>query len=479
MVRWALVVACVVIIGLGSAGVGGELTGFAYSALWLDLSGSAVNTMNFFGVIDIDYRMGEFTLGSTAIVYSGVGLTDLMFDAYGWLGSVYGSSIVVFDASGSQSEALTAWTSIAWLEIAGVDLYAFSSLGRDYRSSEIGIGYALGGQGMAGDISLAVEAQFNMVDPVPYLPPLTSGSCLQPPFLVEGYRLAARGWSCQLYEPGTNFFQGFLLPGGMNWLFPRYGLVGQPSCCSWFSGFDFVANIPFGCLDLWAHGRFSCDLGFDFIEFETYDIELLSWLELDFLQVRFTVQTKSLSSDFDLILFESVCIDPIFELEIEDMGVKGITLRGLVAAYEVSPGVLFKAGTIIQPDDPADNHGYSFDAQGDPWPCMGDPDVEPEILCPPYWSLGALPTSGYDEYIAIIVDGDSCCGGAFMFSIFNWFDTGDDDLYGPPDPAGIFDWEASEVSFSVGIGSNFTLLGGLSVTNEDLGYLKIGVEFLF
>jgi len=112
---------------------------------------------------------------------------------------------------------------------------------------------------------------------------------------------------------------------------------------------------------------------------------------------------------------------------------------------------------------------------------MGDPDVDPDIVCPPYicnsWSFTRY--AQYDEYLAIIVDGASCCGGAFTVSIFNWFDAGDDNLQFGANPAGVFDWEQTEIAFSVGIGANITLLGGLSVTSDDLEYLKIVAQFVF
>jgi hypothetical protein len=484
--RRASVVCVLLVFSMCVTGTARSFSGLAYSALWLDLSGSDVNmatdggSQGFFGVIDVEYGTYGLTFGGTAILSAGVGLRTLLFDAAGWLGAIHVSSFLHISAAYERFEQ---WSNFAWLTISNVDFYALLELqnvGVD--PFAIGLGCALGAQTNLGLSSIAIEAQFNLERPVQYRPIGLAGlgGLSSFPYVFESYRWETRGWSCLKFEPGTNFFQGWLSCGGESWERPWPNDVAEAECGPGFSGLDILANLPLACLDLWAHVQFTCDLGFSFLEVEAYDIELLSWLELDFLEIRFTTQEKSLSYDFDLVLLDRVCIDPIFELVLDGTELDGIILRGLTTAYEISPGVLLKAGTIFQPEDPGELSGnhYYFDPRGNPWPWMGNPDVEPDLICPPAcsWWRGEWYVQ-YDEYVAIIVDGDSCCGGGFMVSIFNWFDIGDDNPYG--DAAGILDWEETVVDLSVEIGSTLTLVGGFSVYNEDLNYMKIGFQVLF
>ena len=76
-----------------------------------------------------------------------------------------------------------------------------------------------------------------------------------------------------------------------------------------------------------------------------------------------------------------------------------------------------------------------------------------------------------------LTNGDSCCGGGFSFSVFNWFDIDDDNIYG--DAPGMFGWEETVFDLSVDIGTNVTLLSGISWLDEGLRWIKMGVMVEF
>jgi len=79
--------------------------------------------------------------------------------------------------------------------------------------------------------------------------------------------------------------------------------------------------------------------------------------------------------------------------------------------------VTFKAGEIF------DNNWYFYLAG------------EGEGLDWGFTTTGGLSYScvfdyDYDEYFGFVIDGDSCCGGAFSVYMYNWFDTSETSFFG-------------------------------------------------
>jgi len=502
----AVVVGCVLLVAVGLIGAAQQLSGFAFTGLWLDLGPppTGFGLEHFLSVIDIDYALCNFTLGATAVAYAwkigpavmAQGLDAIYFDAYGWLGAVSFSSFGEFsttlyglgglDGFGDIGAGLAQWASIAWLSIAGLDLYGFALLDRRVElvvvpqepvewNARYGTGFAFGAQGVAGECSIAAEIQFNLWSAIQYHPPGVGAIG----YVFMKHLYLARGQACLVYQPGTHFFPSYLGCYDWYWQAP-YALssVVQSQCYVVFSGADVLVGFPFACTDVFAHARFTCD-GFDELGVHAFDISLgdCSWLELDEIEITYTLQTKSVNTiDLDLVFCDFVCIEPFFELDMDNTLLEALVFRGFMVETEITKGVTFKAGTVFQPDDYVEiiNGGWYFDDLGNRF--AGEPD----LVCPPDGCFVIYPYL-YDEYFALIVDGDSCCGGGFTFSIFNWFDIDDDNPFASlvvpsEQSAGMFGWEHTLIDFSVDVGWNTTLVTGLSVKNEGLDWMKIGFK---
>jgi hypothetical protein len=229
-------------------------------------------------------------------------------------------------------------------------------------------------------------------------------------------------------------------------------------CEATFSSIDILAEFPFTCLDVLMDIEFTCANGFESVCFELNDLDIgIPWLLLDDFNICFTTQTKSITVNIDLVLGDVVCITPL--LSIVPNGpyiVDGIEFNGLLLDYTYN-GVSFLAGTLV------DNTWYRY---------LGDSER----------TWGFTPTGGltrfscemidssYDEYFGVVIDGDSCCGGAFSVGIFNWFDIGMQD-------SAIFDWVETTASIELGIGTNTEIRFGLSLLNTGLNYFTAGVTF--
>jgi len=124
-------------------------------------------------------------------------------------------------------------------------------------------------------------------------------------------------------------------------------------------------------------------------------------------------------------------------------------------------GVTFKAGTLFNNiwgdtgfakvgDESCDSDDtYCWDSNGNLV------DI-PDCCIDPY----------YDEYFAILIDGDACCGGAFAVEVYNWFEDEQTDAF--------MDWIETEVDISIGIGSNTTLSFGFDLGQSGLLNWAIG-----
>ena len=203
-----------------------------------------------------------------------------------------------------------------------------------------------------------------------------------------------------------------------------------------------------------------------------YDLSLgIPFFELDRLEIGFWPGQKAVFSTWELLVADVFCIEPWFGIGRGNLATTpepavsasapifdGLELLGLSLELAYN-GVTFKAGTAF---------GDAFDRYGNrhagryPW-----------LYCEP-WRCEVM--EDYDEYYGLIIDGDSCCGGGFGLSIFVWFDAYD---VGDKDTAGIFGWEETRFEGYVDIGTNATLTGSLSILNEGLNWIQVGMEFVF
>ena len=154
-----------------------------------------------------------------------------------------------------------------------------------------------------------------------------------------------------------------------------------------------------------------------------------------------------------------MCITPYLALEGTGTQLTGFSLKALKLSYTWD-NVTFKAGDLFDEKGWYPYLNY-FGTSYYGWTWDGE--------------LATLPTcvvtAGYDEYFALEITGDSCCGGGYKFSTFAWFDTGNS--------TGLFDWSETRIKLSVGIGSSVSLNFGMSATQAGMNWFKLGSEVVW
>jgi len=440
----ALVISLLAVVGLGLAAFAGPLSGCwdLGTILEVDKGTEQVEMLWFGSTLTLDYTTCGWSFGSTA-KFSKHAFTNLFFDAAGSVGAFGFYGVLDFVP---QTPSFKFLAGFADLSIAGVSLYAGGMVYNFNHSTaldpNIGIGYIVGGYGVAGDCSIWVEAQFNAPSQI--------------------YTVYAYGYQSLLdwilyYDTDV-----------CAWQKPAW-TVQTATCTAAWSGLDVYVEYPFACFDLLTTINFDCENGFDQVCFEIDDICTgLDWLLLDDLNICFNVQTKSACGQFELVLSDCVCFTPYLNLVVEQNAITGIELNALTIEYDMGQGVTFKAGTL-------------FDAT---WGFTGIAKVDDDAAaCDTGYAYCWDETGGltrfadccindtYDEYFAILVDGDACCGGAFSVSVYNWFNDELTDAF--------MDWVETELDIMLGVGSNTTFYFGVDLDAEGLDNLFGKVKFCF
>ena len=407
----ALVLSLVFVLGLGFAAFAGPLTGSWSTDITIVTPANPVITLT--SLLNVDYTVSGWTFGFNTRVDEG-GLKELNFDIAGNLGALGFWSFLDFDPV---TPAFDNWSNAAKVSIAGVDLWALFAL--EAVGEVVGTGWSFGGHGTAGDIEVWVGVDFNL--------DATVGT-------IQSY-----GWDYLMdMETYYSCSSGAWLDGAFD--------VTLAGCDPAFTNLDIYVEMPFTCLDLLVNVNFDCTNGFDFIQFDLNDIYLgVSWFQLDDLNIRFTVQTKSITSvDFTLLLDSAVCLTPYFDVSMgaTDYIVDGIVLRALTLSYSWN-GVTFKAGEIF-------SYYAGFTKSGG------------------LSTYAGCVVTNSDEFFGVEIDGDSCCGGLVDASFYTFFDLGGS--------TGIFDWLYFVGNASVGLGTNITLDFGLEISPTAFEALKIGFD---
>jgi hypothetical protein len=454
MMRIGLVAGTIALaLGLIVAGAAGPLSGEWWSATRVGFVGGL--TIDWaYSVLDVDYAVGPLVFGSLALVGLD-GPRDLCFDAYGKLGPFAVASFLDFDPILASFELFTL---AAWVDLAGVEAYALFLLdgGRWWNGDVKGSGLNLGVLGSVGDAVLGVELAWNT--PYPFLVVDAGGyhyyEYLRQLLLIE------EGLAGYDYEPGSEFSwwrvncDGTLEPGIL-WA------VEKDGCDLCFSGAYVSALCPFSCFDLRAYLRFSSAGGFDLAYLDLLNVDLgIPWLRLDAVGIDLATSSQSIGLfDLDLVVLDA-CFEPFFSLGAGDCTLSDVCLQGLTFEWAWS-GVTVKGGTIF------DDTMAWFDQDGNRAPHL-DPEIEdalPDFCYMPF----------YDEYLAILVGGESCCGGKQAFSLFVWFDIDDDQ----GDPAGLFGWQETVVQAGLDVAPGVTLSAGLSVLVQNLNWLELRVDVVW
>ena len=445
----ALVIAFLVIAGIGLTAAAGPLSGSWCVITEFDAF-QPVNMAWFSSTLTLDYTTCGWTFGTTAI-FAKHNFNNLFFEAEGSVGAFGFYGVLDFNP---QTPSFKFMAGAVDVSIAGVSLYAIGMIYNGNWNNALppdsGIGSIIGGYGVAGDCSIWVEAQFNMNSV------LWAVNLLGYDWVVDQF----------VHYDSSTYCTGWNKPG-------LIALV-QTDCCLCWTGLDIYVAYPFACFDLLTTVGFGCTTGFESVCFKIDDICLgIDWLILDDLDICFEVQTKSVCAQFELVLGDCVCFTPHLSLVMDQAGtgnnnfITGIALNALTIEYDMGQGVTFMAGTLFNNN----------------WGDTGIAKVGDTASCDTAYDMGWTAAGGlsdealcwidfdYDEYFGVIIDGDACCGGAFSVSAFTWFD---DDLTGA-----FMDWVETRASISVGVGSNTTLSTEISMLATGLNYVDLGVCFTF
>jgi len=413
------------VFGLGAAVFAGPLSGSWTTSIKFDPQPTFAVT-SFSSVLDVDYTVGAWTFGSTAI-FTLDAFDNVFFTAQGTLGAFEFRSMLDFEPVPA---AFMSWTNAGKLSIAGVDIFGLFVVDNVGTAAAplIGTGATFGLSGSAGDVSITGTIQFNMYNYTYY-------------FHNYGYAWAV---ARDAYQSCGVWYKPSGLP---------YGVQTESCTLSW-SGVGILVDFPFTCLDVQMELSFSCENGFDSVAFYLTGFDLgISWLALEEIDITFTVDSKTVDLYWDVVLGDAVCVTPYITLEGDGASISGLTLNALLLSYSFN-GVTFKAGEIF------DNTWYTWALNGTmkTWGFTSTGGLS--------WSC--IYNEAYDEFFGIVIDGDSCCGGAFNVGIYNFFDTSESTL---------FAWQETLASLSVGVGTNTSVQFGLSLMNDGVNWFTLGATF--
>ena len=201
----------------------------------------------------------------------------------------------------------------------------------------------------------------------------------------------------------------------------------------------------------------------------------LDWLILSELDICFEVQTEFVEAQevvvrtlektvipyIDIVVGDCLCFTPYISLQpVGTAGIGGIEFNALLVEWDMGQGVTFKAGDMFDNTWGPINYQltWCFDHSGD--------------LVPTTWYANYCVPAGYDEYFAILVDGNVCCGGTFSVSMFNWFAN-------QQQGTAFMDWIETEVDIFVDIGWNSSLYMGIDLDAKGLDNATLGVTVIF
>jgi len=210
------------------------------------------------------------------------------------------------------------------------------------------------------------------------------------------------------------------------------GEVQSEGHCFCFEKFAVDLSFPFGCVaDVDATLEFdTTGLGGVTIGVDGVSIPEMTWLLFD-IEIAFDdgEEGKTLQVTPRLNFAEEFCVTIFADVLGVGTVVEGIDFYGAQFRYNWD-AVYFDALTAFDPDDP---NG---------------------VVTAPYW-----------ERYCVGSIADSCCGGLLEFQVCTYFDS---------ESTLLFDWGMTEGSFSVGIGSTFSLSASLTIIETGIEELCLG-----
>lgn len=399
--------------------------------------------------IEIDYNVAAWTLGSTLStnvdLVNLVGLWFQFFEAETTIGDSHLYSVSGF--SWIPSPSFYRWLTAAKCPVGSVTLYSFFSVSELAVPGKgiFGSGFLAGGWGSIGDISIWCQMQFNM--------PSSNGTIQH-----LGYEWVV---------------DKFVFAKVRDWIDSLILTPLLPTCSLCWSGANIIVEKSLACFDLITQFGYEVYVNDHGVYVESphcyfrvglRDVNVgIPWLMIKTFDTTFRLNPweseKEVLCDFDLVVRECACFTPYLSVQQNVMSLEGIALNALLTSYTWN-GVTFKAGHLFS------KNGFGWwDASLGAWTRLYGFDETGALTN--YDEL--VYNRDYDEYFAIVVDGDRCGCGPVSFSLINWFDTGHSN--------GIFDWTEMLANLEVGIGSNIRRIFGVSMRRTGLNWFGIGFEF--
>lgn len=415
---------CVLALGIGVAAqsfTGSWTTDMVFDPTPLDITSLT-------SILYVDYAISGWTFGFNAFVNSAE-LFDLNFDMAGTLGAFSFWSFLDFGNPSVQTPTFNSWENVVSVSIAGVELYGVFVLQEG--TAALGSGWAVGAHGTAGLVEIWAEADFNLTGRLGTI----EYYGFYKAYDWETYYHCAVGWDSGAWS------------------------IVADTCTPAFSNLDIIIYAPLTCLDFKVSVNFDCTNGFDYVQFDLDDIDLgAGWFQLDDLTIKFTAHSKTVTSDFTLTFGSAVCVTPYFDLIQDGIAtIQGIELDALLLSYTYN-GVTIKAGEF-------------FPTAGQYWAGF----AKSGSLS--YYG-GSCIVADANEFVGVYFDGDSCCGGLTSASVVMFFD-GIMTSGGTSSSTGIFDFILVVANVEVGIGTGFSIRGGMEVSDDALETLSLGFTFSF
>jgi len=394
----ALVVAMVMVLGLGVLAFAGPMSGSFSVDICLGIApcvegvqtDSTVSLSSFDSTLEVDYSVCGWEFASVS-TFGLCGWETQDFSVDGVMGAFTFDSSVAFNPT---EAAFIDWLTGIGVSIAGINLDV------DFLLTNVGAGWAFGIGSGVGACSLGADIYFN-----------------------------------SLLDPDGNL------------------VLQTDSYCFCFSSVEFYASFPFCCIELVDVTIGFSNEGFGGVTFSVDGVPVpgMEWLTYDLaltFQEGDNGKTLSVTPGVDFGGAEA-CID--FGLEVLTVGtaITGINVYSVGLECDMGQGVTFSSLSYL------DFPKHYFNPGGVP--------IE-AVCCGWYWEKFSISSSS-----------DACCGGGFEFDLDVYFGADSWSVKEgccsePPVPyecipghPWLFDVARVDASFSIGLGSNFSLTGGLAL----------------
>jgi hypothetical protein len=427
----ALVLAIVMVLGLGTLAFAGPLSGgwdteICFGVLSYEGDGFLYGIGSLDSKLTIDYSVCGWEFESVSEFGLG-GWETQVFTVDGVLGAFSFASTLEFDPAVALFEL---WDSTMGLSIAGIQIDA------NFILVPWGSGWVFDIAGTAGLCDLSATAYFNIW-----------------PFEITYADLVA------LYG-GSPWFGEFVaeyFPEGHTQTSSVTVTTPLPGYCLCFNLIEFETSFPFCCVEEVNMSVSFSQFGFEGVTFSVSAIELpISWLTLD-AELSFyegEMLGKELTITPGLNLGDVFCFDIYADLVVDGGLIDGLNIYGIGLTCDMGQGVIFESISVL------DWPYHHVTADG----------IEETGLLTPVDSLCCGADASYWERFSISSSSDACCGGAFGFDLDVYFGSdfeivvGDLLVYECVHPW-LFDIARIDAEFSVGLGSNVALSAGVSLVD--------------